>query len=46
MAISRYRNSLQFINATEGYRKAFKKRYGEIGIRQLPVTLLKYPKAV
>ena len=44
MAISRYRNSIEFINATEGYRKAFKKRFGEIGIRQLPVTLLSYPR--
>tara|TARA_R100001509_G_scaffold154619_1_gene116378 strand:+ start:3089 stop:3433 length:345 start_codon:yes stop_codon:yes gene_type:complete len=43
MAISRYRNSVQFINATEGYRKAFRDRFGEIGIRQLPVDLLNYP---
>lgn len=43
MAISRYRNSIEFINATEGYRKAFKDRYGERGIRQKPVDLLKYP---
>ena len=43
MAISRYRNSIEFINATEGYRKTFKERYGEIGIRQKPVDLLKYP---
>ncbi len=43
MAISRYKNSVQFINATEGYKKVFKKRYGERGIRQLPINSLKYP---
>jgi len=43
MAISRYNNISEFINATEGYRKTFKGRYGETGIRQLPTNDLSYP---
>jgi hypothetical protein len=43
MAISRYNNLNEFVNATEGYRKSFKKRFGEQGIRQLPINNLKYP---
>ncbi len=43
MALSRYKDSVEFVNATEGYKKVFKERYGERGIRQLPITSLKYP---
>jgi len=43
MAISRYKNLNPFINATEGYKKTFRKRYGEIGIRQMPTNFLNYP---
>ena len=43
MAVTRYKNSEQFINATAGYRKAFKTRYGSQGIRQLPINTLEYP---
>ena len=43
MALSRYKNINEFINATPGYRKTFKKRYGQQGIRQLPVNELSYP---
>ena len=43
MAISRYNNFVEFINATSGYRKTFKARYGEQGIRQTGVNTLSYP---
>ena len=43
MAISRYNNLVEFINATSGYRKTFKARYGEQGIRQTGVNTLSYP---
>jgi|TARA_R110000803_G_scaffold90872_1_gene158315 hypothetical protein len=43
MAVSRYNNLLEFINSTSGYRKSFKGRYGEQGIRQTGVNQLLYP---
>jgi len=43
MAINRYKNINQFINAVEGYKKTFPKRYGENGIRQLPINILTFP---
>lgn len=43
MAISRYKDAVEFINATEGYKKTFKKRYGEKGIRQYSYGTLTYP---
>ena len=43
MGLSRYKDVSEFINATSGYKKTFKKRYGEQGIRQLPINVLEYP---
>ena len=43
MAISRYKDAVEFINATEGYKKTFKERYGEKGIRQFSYGTLTYP---
>lgn len=43
MAVSRYNNLVEFINATSGYRKTFKGRFGEQGIRQTGVNKLLYP---
>ena len=43
MAVSRYNNLVEFINATSGYRKTFKGRFGEQGIRQTGVNKLSYP---
>ena len=43
MAISRYKDAVEFINATEGYKKTFKNRYGEKGIRQFSYGTLTYP---
>jgi hypothetical protein len=43
MAVNRYKNINPFINAVLGYKKAFPKRYGETGIRQLPVNTLTFP---
>jgi hypothetical protein len=43
MALSRYKNISEFINATSGYKTTFKGRYGQQGIRQLPINILEYP---
>ena len=43
MAINRYKNISQFINAIEGYKEAFPSRCGENGIRQLSVNTLTFP---
>ena len=43
MAVTRYKEALEYINAVAGYKKTFPKRFNENGIRQLPINTLKYP---